>query len=273
MFTENKDATLEVSDPNAVRPIKKQGALKRLLKQLQSTGAPPLDGEEVLPVKLVGDGNYHWYPLAWTRWLVKWENLKTIVLAGILVVLRLILVVMTRREAVGVSLPEPSPELLLQANKFSTFDRQNVESFLQFAIGAANQSSTEGLPNAALLEGSIEPSIYLQITQRQAANLRASYGVPANELPIYTVYLSKFVRWRYNKASRVVSVYAQGFRFGNTISGTSKMEPYRAMIDVFLEPTSNRNRWGYYIQKFDEYYGSAADTSDAELQRQERTGI
>jgi hypothetical protein len=51
------------------------------------------------------------------------------------------------------------------------------------------------------------------------------------------------------------------------------MEPYRAMIDVFLEPTSNRNRWGYYIQKFDEYYGAAADTFDAELQNRERTGF
>jgi hypothetical protein len=59
----------------------------------------------------------------------------------------------------------------------------------------------------------------------------------------------------------------------NTISGQNKMEPYRAMIDVFLEPTSNRNRWGYYIQKFDEYYGAAADTFDAELQNRERTGF
>jgi hypothetical protein len=39
---------------------------------------------------------------------------------------------------------------------------------------------------------------------------------------------------------------------------------------VFLEPTSNRNRWGYYVQKFDEYYGSAADTFDAELRDSDR---
>jgi hypothetical protein len=178
---------------------------------------------------------------------------------------------MTRRVKVQVNLPRPSEEMLLTANKFASFDRQNVEAFMQFAICAANQSSAEGMPAAYLLEGSIEPSIFLQIQQR--ANGKNLYGAPPADLPIYTVYVSKYTHWSYNARSRVVSAYAQGFRMMNTISGQNKMEPYRAMIDVFLEPTSNRNRWGYYIQKFDEYYGAAADTFDAELQNRERTGF
>ena len=252
MFTNDKqDASLEVTDPNAVKPARKQGALKQLLKQLQSTGTPPLEGEEVLPPKLIGSGNYHWYALAWTRWLVRWEQFRTLVLVVVLVALCGIWAVMTRRVKVQVNLPRPSEEMLLTANKFASFDRQNVEAFMQFAICAANQSSAEGMPAACLLEGSIEPSIFLQIQQR--ASGKNPYGAPPADLPIYTVYVSKYTHWSYNARNRVVSAYAQGFRMMNTISGQNKMEPYRAMIDVFLEPTSNRNRWGYYIQKFDEY--------------------
>jgi hypothetical protein len=272
MFTnEKEDVSLEVTDPNAVKPTRKQGALKQLLKQLQSTGTPPLEGEEVLPPKLIGNGNSHWYALAWTRWLVRWEQFKTLVLVVVLVALCGIWAVMTKRVKVQVNLPRPSEEMLLTANKFANFDRQNVEAFMQFAISAANQSSAEGMPIAYLLEGSIEPSIFLQIQQR--ANSRNPYGATPADLPIYTVYVSKYAHWSYNAKNRVVSAYVQGFRMMNTISGQNKMEPYRAMIDVFLEPTSNRNRWGYYIQKFDEYYGAAADTFDAELQNRERTGF
>jgi hypothetical protein len=272
MFTHDKqDVSLEVTDPNAVKPARKQGALKQLLKQLQSTGTPPLEGEEVLPPKLIGDGNYHWYALAWTRWLVRWEQFKTLALVFILVALCGVWTVMTKRVKVQVNLPRPSEEMLLTANKFASFDRQNVEAFLQFAISAANQASAEGMPICSLLEGSIEPAIYMQIQQR-ALN-KNGFGTPAADLPIYTIYISKYTRWRYNAKNRVVSTYVQGFRMMNTISGQTKMEPYRAMIDVFLEPTSNRNRWGYYIQKFDEYYGAAADTFDAELHNRERTGF
>ena len=73
------EASLEVADPKAVKPARKVGALKMLLRQFEATGNPPLQGEEVLPPKLVGDGNYHWYPLAWLRWLAQWERLKTLV--------------------------------------------------------------------------------------------------------------------------------------------------------------------------------------------------
>ena len=112
----------------------------------------------------------------------------------------------------------------------------------------------------------------IRLIKQRALN-KNGFGTPAADLPIYTIYISKYTRWRYNAKTRVVSTYVQGFRMMNTISGLNKMEPYRAMIDVFLEPTSNRNRWGYYIQKFDEYYGAAADTFDAELQNRERTGF
>src|ERR1035437_10775265 len=79
-----EEASLEVADPKAVKPAREVGALKMLLHQFEATGNPPLQGEEVLPPKLVGEGNYHWYPLAWLRWLAKWETLKTLVLVIIL---------------------------------------------------------------------------------------------------------------------------------------------------------------------------------------------
>ncbi len=267
---EKKEVSLEVKDPTAAKPARKEGALKKLLKQLQSTGNPPLEGEEVMPPKLIGDGNHHWYPLAWTRWLVKWEQFKTLALFFILLALAGVWTSMLRRDSIQVSVPQPAEEMLLKANRFTSFDRQNVESFLHFAIVAANETSSEGGPSSHLLEGSIEPSIYLQIRQRQTAK-RANFSTPVTDLPIYTVYVSKFTRWRYNPATRIVSAYAQGFRMMNTIAGKSSMEPYRAMVDVCLEPISNRNRWGYYIQKFDEYYGEAADTFDAALQNSDRT--
>jgi hypothetical protein len=270
MFTdEKKEVSLEVADPNAAKPARKENALKKLLKQLQSTGNPPLEGEEVLPPKLIGDGNYHWYPLAWTRWLVKWEQFKTMVLLVIVALLGFIWLVISHRDNIQVGLPQPAEEMLLTANKFSSFDRQNMEPFMHFVICAANESSQEGNPSVALLQGSIEPSIFMQLKQRTAVK-KIAIGTPSDELPIYTMYLSKFTRWRYNPAKRVVEAEAMGFRMMNTISGRSTMEPYRAMIDVFLEPTSNRNRWGYYVQKFDEYYGAAADTFDAELRDSDR---
>jgi hypothetical protein len=272
MLTEHQDATLEIADPNAVRPARKQNALKRLLNQLQATGAPPLDGEEVLPAKLVGDGNYHWYPLAWTRWLVKWEQFKTLVLCVVLAVLCVVWLSMTKRTSLQVKLPQPSAEMLLKANKFGTFDRQQGEAFIQFAVAVANASSAEGMPGLRLLEGSIDPAIYLLMQQRQSSPQQVG-TTSATEVPIYTIYVSKVSRWRYDPAKRTASAYVQGFRMLNTVSGTAKMEPYRAVIDLFIEPTSNRNRWGYYIQKFDEYYGSAADLYDASLQQSDRTAF
>ena len=79
-----EEASLEVADPKAVKPARKVGALKMLLRQFEATGNPSLQGEEVLPPKLVGDGNYHWYPLAWLRWLAQWETAKTAALVVIL---------------------------------------------------------------------------------------------------------------------------------------------------------------------------------------------
>ena len=156
MFTdEKKEVSLEVADPNAAKPARKENALKKLLKQLQSTGNPPLEGEEVLPPKLIGDGNYHWYPLAWTRWLVKWEQFKTMVLLVIVALLGFIWLVISHRDNIQVGLPQPAEEMLLTANKFSSFDRQNMEPFMHFVICAANESSQEGNPSVALLQGSI----------------------------------------------------------------------------------------------------------------------
>jgi len=270
MANKEQEVTLEIADPTAIRPARKESAVKKLLRQLQATGAPPLDGEEVLPPVLVGDGNYYWYPLAWTRWMVRWEKFKTFFLLCILLGLTMVLLIMMRRDSVQVALPRPSVELLLEANKFSTFDRNQVEGFLQFVIAAANQSSSEGMPSLPLLEGSIDPAAFLAIKQRQMVEVK---GAGPADIPIYTVYISKFTRWRYDPGSRLVETYAQGFRMKNTLSGQAGMEPYRALITVFLEPTSNRNRWGYYVQKFEEYYGAAADTFDAELQSREKTGI
>jgi hypothetical protein len=36
---------------------------------------------------------------------------------------------------------------------------------------------------------------------------------------------------------------------------------------------SNRNKWGYYVQKLDEFYGTAADAHDTELQSRDRSGF
>ena len=44
MLNHDKSATLEVADPKANKRVKKQGTLKMILRQLQSTGNPPLVG-------------------------------------------------------------------------------------------------------------------------------------------------------------------------------------------------------------------------------------
>lgn len=266
----NKEVTLEASDPGALKPVRKQNALKKLLSQLQSTGSPPLEGEEVLPAKLIGDGNYHWYPLAWLRWLARWEQFKTVFLLVVLVALIGVFFVISKRTRVQVTLPQLAVEQLLRANKFNSMDQQHIEAYLCFAVQAANQMSVEGAPTLKLLEGSIDPSIMLMIQQRQKNE--QTRGTPPAEFPIYTIYVSGFSRWGYNPAKREVNVVVKGFRTRNSLAGKSSIEPYRAVATVFMEPTSNRNRWGYYLSKFEEYYGNGADTIDAELQRHDRIG-
>ena len=266
-----EEARLEVADPKAVKPAKKVGALKLLLRQFEATGNPPLQGEEVLPPKLVGDGNYHWYPLAWLRWLAQWERVKTGILLLILLGLVALYGVISHRRSCQVSLPEPSSELLLKAKGFDTFNQNQAEAFVIFVLNAANQSSSEGMPNLSLLDGSIDAAIYLRL-QQKGMNQQLKNITPA-EFPIYTLYISEVTRWRYNPATRIVSAYARGFRISHTLSGKSGMEPYRAQVEIFWEPTSNRNKWGYYVQRLDEFYGTAAQAYDTELKDRDRTGI
>jgi len=77
MFTTtNKTASLEVTDPNAVKPARKTRGLKQLLKQLHP-GNAATEGEEVCLRKLIGSGNYTYAGL--DRWLVPLEaNLGTL---------------------------------------------------------------------------------------------------------------------------------------------------------------------------------------------------
>ena len=140
-----------------------------------------------------------------------------------------------------------------------------------FVVNAANQSSSEGMQNLNLLEGSMEPSIYLRLQQKGFSQKLSN--IPLTEYPIYTTYTAEVTRWRYNPATRIVSAYVKGFRMSNTISGKGGMEKYRAMIEIFWEPMSNRNKWGYYIQRFDEFYGAAAEAYDTELKNRDRSGF
>jgi hypothetical protein len=271
MLNRDKSATLDVTDSKATRPVKKQGTLKMILRQLQSAGSPPLVGEEVLPPKRIGAGNYHWYPLAWTRWLVRWDRFKTLILLVVLLALVCVELVIRKRHSYEVNLPVPSTELLLKSRGFDTFNQSQAEAFILFVVNAANQSSSEGMQNLNLLEGSMEPSIYLRL-QQKGFNQKLN-NIPLTEYPIYTIYIAEVTRWRYNAATRIVSAYAKGFRMSNTISGKGGMEKYRALIEIFWEPMSNRNKWGYYVQKLDEFYGTAADAHDTELQSRDRSGF
>ena len=265
-----EEATLEVTDPKAVKPARKVGALKMLLRQFEATGNPPLQGEEVLPPKLVGDGNYHWYPLAWLRWLAKWERLKTLGLVIILLGLLAGYGLIRQRRSCQVTLPEPSTEMLLKAKGFDAFNQNQAEAFILFVANAANQASIEGMPNLNLLEGSIDSAIYLRL-QQKGMSQQLKNILPA-DYPIYTLYISEVTRWRYNPATRIVSACVKGFRMSHTLSGKSGMEPYRAQLEIFWEPMSNRNKWGYYVQRLDEFYGAAAQAYDAELKTRDRTG-
>jgi len=268
---QQEEASLEVVDPKAVKPAKKVGALKMLLRQFEATGNPPLQGEEVLPPKLVGEGNYHWYPLAWLRWLAQWERLKTGGLLLLLLCLLAVYGIISQRRSCQVNLPEPATELLLKAKGFDTFNQNQVEAFVIFVVNAANQSSSEGMPNLNLLEGSIDAAIYLRL-QQKGMNQQLKNILPA-EFPIYTLYISEVTRWRYNPATRIVSAYVRGFRMSHTLSGKSGMEPYRAQVEIFWEPMSNRNKWGYYVQRLDEFFGAAAEAYDTELKTRDRTGV
>ena len=265
-----QEVNLDVKDPHASRPVKKENALKGLLKQISATGSPPLESEEVLPAKLIGDGNYPWYPLAWLRWLASWEMVKTLVLVVILAFLSLMYYIVSNRATCAVQMPYPAQELLLRSKGFDDFNQLQAESYIQFAVQVANQSSSEGMVGLPLLEGSIDPGIYLRLQQKGYNGRKA---IPTANFPIYTTYISACTRWRYNPSTRLISVYVKGFRMKNTIAGDSSMEQYRAMIDVFWEPTTNRNRWGYYITKFEEYYGEAADAYDVELKNRDKTGF
>lgn len=262
------DHNLEASHTTAVRPVKKKGPLKTLFGRLQAVGHPPLVGEEILPPKLVGDGNYHWYPLAWTRWLVRWEVFKTLALALALIGLLALYWSARHRTHYEVRLPEPATELLLRAKGFDTFQQNQVEAFILFAVQTANQLSVEGMPSLNLLEGSMEPALYARLQQKAYDSRLAS--LPPADHPIHTLYISEVTRWRYNAHTRVISAYLKGFRLTQTLSGkNTDMQKYRALLEIFWEPMSNRNKWGYYLQRFDEFYGAAADAMDAELARRD----
>jgi hypothetical protein len=270
-----EEAALEVlagratTDAGAVKPARKVGALKRLLRQFEATGNPPLQGAEVLPAKLIGDGNYHWHPLAWLRWLAQWERVKTLILVIILLGLVTVYGAISRRNSYEVKLPEPATELLLKSKGFDAFNQNQVEAFLTFVVNAANEASSEGMPMLNLLEGSIEPAIYLRLQQKG----QKMANVPLTEYPINTLYITEVTRWRYNPATRIISAFVKGFRMNNTLSGKSGMEPYRAQVEIFWEPMSNRNKWGYYLQRFDEFYGAAGEAYDTELKNRDRSGF
>lgn len=270
-----EEAALEVragrasNDASAVKPARKVGALKKLLRQFEATGNPPLQGAEVLPPKLIGAGNYHWYPLAWLRWLAQWERAKTLILVTNLLGLVAVYGAISRRNSYEVKLPEPATELLLKSKGFDAFNQNQVEAFLTFVVNAANEASSEGMPMLNLLEGSIEPAIYLRLQQKG----QKMANVPVSEYPINTLYITEVTRWRYNPATRIISAFVKGFRMNNTLSGKGGMEPYRAQVEIFWEPMSNRNKWGYYLQHFDEFYGAAAEAYDTELKNRDRSGF
>lgn len=251
----------------AARPVKKAGVLKQLLRQFAATGSPPLRGAEVLPPKSIGDGNYHWQPLAWLRWLAWSERAKTVLLVLVWAGLVAVFVSIRQQQSYEVSLPEPATELLLKSKGFDVFNQNHAEAYLTFAVNAANEASSEGMPLLNLLEGSMEPAIYLRLQQKvpRAAN------IPPTEHPIHTLYITEVTRWRYNPATRIISACVKGFRMTNTLNGKSSMEPYQAQAEIFWEPTSNRNKWGYYLQRFDEFYGAAV--YDLELNNRERSGL
>ncbi len=117
------------------------------------------------------------------------------------------------------------------------------------------------ISDATFYKWRMEPAIYLRLQQQvlKAAN------IPPTEHPIYTLYITEVTRWRYNPATRIISACIKGFRMTNTLNGKSSMEPYRAQAEIFWEPASNRNKWGYYLQQFDEFYGAAAAAYDLEL--------
>lgn len=265
----NQEAALEASDASAGKPARKVGALKKLLRQFEATGNPPLQGAEVLPPKLIGDGNYHWYPLAWVRWLAQWERMKTLILVVNLIGLAAVYGAISRRNSYEVRLPEPATELLLKSKGFDAFNQNQVEAFLTFVVNAANVASSEGMPMLNLLEGSIEPAIYLRLQQKG----QKMANVPLTDYPINTLYITEVTRWRYNPATRIISAFVKGFRMNNTLSGKGGLEPYRAQVEVFWEPMSNRNKWGYYVQRFDEFYGAAAEAYDSELKNRDRAGF
>jgi hypothetical protein len=169
-----------------------------------------------------------------------------------------------------VTLPEPSTEMLLKAKGFDAFNQNQAEAFILFVANAANEASSEGMPNLNLLEGSIDSAIYLRLQQKGMS--QQLKNVLPSEFPIYTLYISEVTRWRYNPATRIVSACVKGFRMSHTFSGKSGMEPYRAQMEIFWEPMSNRNKWGYYVQRLDEFYGAAAEAYDAELKTRDRTG-
>ncbi len=270
-----EEANLEVlagganSGANAVKPARKVGAFKKLLRQFEATGNPPLQGEEVLPPKLIGDGNYHWYPLAWLRWLAQWERVKTFTLVIALFGLAALYVTINQRHSYEVKLPMPATELLLKSKGFDSFNQNHVEAYLTFVVNAANEASYEGMPMLNLLEGSIEPAIYLRLQQ----NWQKTANVPLTEYPINTLYITEVTRWRYNPATRIISACVKGFRMSNTLSGKGGMEPYRAQVEIFWEPMSNRNKWGYYLQRLDEFYGAAAEAYDTEIKNRDRSGF
>jgi hypothetical protein len=263
-----QEPALEASG-NTAKSARKSGPLKKLLRQFEATGNPPLQGSEVLPPKLVGNGNHHWYPLAWLRWLARWERVKTIVLVCQLIALGTVCVAMARRNSYEVRLPEPAVELLLKSRGFDVFNQSQVEAYLTFVVNAANETSSEGMPLLNLLEGNVEPAIYLRLQQKS----QKLGNIPPQEYPINTLYITEVTRWRYNPATRVISAYVRGFRMMTTLAGKGAMEPYRAQVEIFWEPTSNRNKWGYYLQRFDEFFGPAAEAYDAEIKNRDRSGF
>jgi len=50
------------------------------------------------------------------------------------------------------------------------------------------------------------------------------------------------------------------------------MEPYRAQVEIFWEPMSNRNKWAITCSAWMSFYGAAAEAYDSELKTRDRTG-
>lgn len=255
-----KQVQLQVPDPHAVKPVKRQHAWKRWLQRLENGAVPELTGEENPPPEIIGAGNWFWKPLAWTRWLWRWEQFKTFLLVACLVMVWIGYALLQQRKQVHVQVKTPAEELLLKNNFLPEFDRQNLEAFLVFALTSANQVSAEGMTLLPLLEGSVDPIILTSLKQRQQQNRSLQF---VENTPIQLLYITRCTRWRYNPARRIAEVYVMGFRFSGALNNVWQTEPYRAQVVIMLEPMSNRNRWGYYIRKLNEYYGKAAETMDA----------